>query len=95
MDEDDGTMSAWFVFTSMGLYPLIVGEPVYELFSPVFDRIELQMDEAAKVKTVIRTAGRKDMRQPLRRVTWNGASLPNFQIKHAQLAKGGELVFWY
>jgi putative alpha-1,2-mannosidase len=37
-------MSAWFIFTSMGLYPLIVGEPVYELFSPVFDRIELQMD---------------------------------------------------
>ena len=95
MDEDDGTMSAWFVFASMGMYPLIVGEPVYELFSPVFDRIEMQMDEAAKVKTVIRTAGRKDMRQPLRRVTWNGTPLPNFQIKHAQLAKGGELVFWY
>lgn len=95
MDEDDGTMSAWFVFASMGMYPLIVGEPVYELFSPVFDRIELQMDEAAKVKTVIRTVGRKDMRQTLRRVTWNGAALHNFQIKHAQLARGGELVFWY
>lgn len=95
MDEDDGTMSAWFVFASMGLYPLIVGEPVYELFSPVFDRIELQMDEHAKVKTVIRTVGRKDMRQPLKRVTWNGNSLPKFQIRHAQLAKGGELVFWY
>lgn len=95
MDEDDGTMSAWFVFASMGMYPLIVGEPVYELFSPVFDRIELQMDEAAKVKTVIRTVGRKDMRQQLRRVTWNGMPLHSFQIKHAQLVKGGELVFWY
>lgn len=95
MDEDDGTMSAWFVFAAMGMYPLIVGEPVYELFSPVFDRIELQMDEEAKVKTVIRTVGRTQMRQELRRVTWNGMLLPKFQITHSQLAKGGELVFWY
>lgn len=95
MDEDDGTMSAWFVFASMGMYPLIVGEPVYELFSPVFDRIELQMDEKSKVKTIIRTQGRKEPRQELRRVTWNGVTLRNFQITHAQLAKGGELVFWY
>lgn len=95
MDEDDGTMSAWFVFAAMGIYPLVVGEPVYELFSPVFDRIELQMDEAAKVNTIIRTVGRKEMRQPLRRVTWNGMPLSSFRISHAQLAKGGELVFWY
>jgi putative alpha-1,2-mannosidase len=88
-------MSAWFVFAAMGIYPLVVGEPVYELFSPVFDRIELQMDEAAKVNTIIRTVGRKEMRQPLRRVTWNGMPLSSFRISHAQLAKGGELVFWY
>lgn len=95
MDEDDGTMSAWFVFAAMGLYPLVVGEPVYEVFSPVFDRIELQPGRAGAEKIVIRTAGRTHLRQDLQRVTWNGQELKHFQIDHAQLSRGGELVFWY
>lgn len=92
MDEDDGAMSAWFVFTSMGLYPLIVGEAVYELFSPVFDEI---MFPYGKNKITIRTKGRSTLRQTLKRVTWNGRPLDNFQIAHNELAQGGQLVFWY
>ena len=95
MDEDDGTMSAWYCFAALGLYPTIVGEPVYDLFSPLFDEAVLKMDESGRVKTVIRTQGRRSVRQPLRRVTWNGQALPTFQISHARLAKGGQLVFWY
>lgn len=95
MDEDDGTMSAWYCFAALGLYPTIVGEPVYDLFSPLFDEAVLRMDEAGRVKTVIRTSGRRSPRQPLKRVTWNGQALPTFQISHARLAKGGQLVFWY
>ena len=38
MDEDDGAMSAWYVFASIGMYPLVVGEAVYELFPPLFDK---------------------------------------------------------
>ena len=88
-------MSAWYCFAALGLYPTIVGEPVYDLFSPLFDEAVLRMDEAGRVKTVIRTSGRRSPRQPLRRVTWNGQALPTFQISHARLAKGGQLVFWY
>ena len=95
MDEDDGTMSAWYCFAALGLYPTIVGEPVYDLFSPLFDEAVLRMDEAGRVKTVIRTSGRRSPRQPLRRVTWNGQPLPRFQLSHSQLSRGGQLVFWY
>ncbi len=95
MDEDDGTMSAWFVFASLGLYPLVVGEPQYELFSPLFDSAELRLGDGGMTKTVIRTSGRRDAKQPLRRVTWNGRRLRDFRIQHSELVKGGELVFWY
>lgn len=35
MDEDDGTMSAWYVFGAMGFYPLLVGDEYYDLTSPL------------------------------------------------------------
>ena len=40
MDEDDGTMSAWYVFGAMGFYPLLVGDEYYDLTSPLFDRVD-------------------------------------------------------
>ena len=82
-------------YVGVNFWPTIVGEPVYDLFSPLFDEAVLKMDESGRVKTVIRTQGRRSVRQPLRRVTWNGQALPTFQISHARLAKGGQLVFWY
>ena len=43
MDEDDGTMSAWYVFGAMGFYPLLVGDEYYDLTSPLFDRVLLRL----------------------------------------------------
>ena len=39
MDDDDGTMSAWYVFSFMGLYPVEVGKPIFQLSAPIFDKI--------------------------------------------------------
>ncbi|WP_374214287.1 glycoside hydrolase domain-containing protein [Bacteroides thetaiotaomicron] len=45
MDEDDGTMSAWYVFGAMGLYPLLVGDEYYDLTSPLFRQGTVAVDE--------------------------------------------------
>ena len=37
-DEDNGEMSAWYVFSSLGIYPLQVGRPSYAIGSPLFTR---------------------------------------------------------
>ena len=44
MDDDAGTMSAWFVFAAMGLYPVTVGDPVYQLSTPIFDLVVIHLD---------------------------------------------------
>ena len=93
MDEDDGAMSAWYVFSCIGLYPTIVGEATYDLFSPIFDRITIQLEENRLL--TIRTKGRTRPKQTLKKVQWNGKSLKNFQIKHEQIKHGGDLVFYY
>ena len=93
MDEDDGAMSAWYVFASIGMYPLVVGEAVYELFPPLFDKITLHLGADRQTTVVIKVEGRTSEKQQLKKVTWNGKALPTFQIPVKELKKGGELVF--
>ena len=92
MDEDDGAMSAWYVFTSLGLYPLVVGEAQYEVFSPLFDKATLRLGDK---DVVITTKGRTDKNQPLKYAIWNGRKLQNYRIAVSELKKGGELTFIY
>lgn len=95
MDEDDGAMSAWYVFASIGLYPVVVGEATYELFPPFFSRITLYPGGRQKPAVVIRVEGKADGSRPLRRITWNGRRLKEPRIAHSTLVRGGTLVFHY
>lgn len=93
MDEDDGTMSAWYVFGAMGLYPLLVGSEYYELTSPIFNRVTIRLSDNRRL--VIRTKGRKKADAPIRSIRFNGKYIRDYRISHTDLLKGGELVFAY
>ena len=67
MDEDDGTMSAWYVFGAMGFYPLLVGDEYYDLTSPLFDRVLLRLTNGNVL--TIQTEGRKKKDAPDRKST--------------------------
>lgn len=93
MDEDDGTMGAWYVFSAMGIYPLIVGEPVYDLTSPLFEHIILQL-ENGKTFT-IKTSNRKKATAPVKNILLNGKKHASWQLSHDVIMNGGKLVFQY
>ncbi|MBP5538928.1 MAG: glycoside hydrolase family 92 protein [Bacteroidales bacterium] len=93
MDDDDGTMSAWYVWASMGLYPMVVGSDVYELSSPIFDEVVISLENGKKI--IIEAKGRKSPADVIRRICWNGKEIKDYQITHNQLAEGGRLVFEY
>ncbi len=93
MDEDDGAMSAWYVFSAIGLYPTVVGEATYDLFAPLFDEICINTGNGKDI--VIKTHGRTNKEQTLKYVTWNGKKVKYFRISHNTLKQGGELVFWF
>ncbi len=93
MDEDDGAMSAWYVFASSGFYPMLVGSDVYELVSPIFDRVTLNLSNGNKF--VIKTKGRKRPDAPVKCVKLNGKKLQDMQLHHADIVKGGTLTFCY
>ena len=96
MDEDDGAMSAWYVFASIGMYPLVVGEACYELFPPLFDKVTLHLGTDNQTTVTIKKEGQgATVNGQCKRVTWNGKSLPDFRISVKELKKGGELKFIY
>jgi len=96
MDEDDGAMSAWYVFASIGMYPLVVGEAVYELFPPLFDKVTLHLGADRKTMVVIRKEGQGARgKGQMKSVSWNGKTLKNCQIPVRELMKGGELIYHF
>lgn len=93
MDEDDGTMSAWYVFGAMGFYPLLVGDEYYELTSPLFDKIRLRLSNGKKLTVEVK--GRKKKDDLIQSIRFNGKVIDDYRISHLELLKGGHLVFNY
>ena len=87
MDEDDGAMSAWYLFAQMGLYPVCVGTDRYELFTPLFKSVRLHLpggDVRISRRCAPASAGR---------VVVDGKALEGFSITHAQLTGARKIVF--
>lgn len=87
MDEDDGTMSAWYMFCQMGFYPLCTGTDKYELFTPLFSKIRFDLPTG---KVTIR---RKTNKTETARILVDGQPLEGRTISHRQLFGAREIVF--
>ena len=92
MDEDDGAMSAWYMFSQMGFYPLMVGEPYYELFGPYFDRITVRTEVG---RTVLKNVGRKFYGQPVNRVLIDGEQVEDWKLPHSAFRGHKTVSFEY
>ncbi len=82
MDEDDGTMSAWYIFSSIGLYPVVQGEENYEVFAPIYDKIRIRNGES---NITIKVKKRKSPEDIIRKVSVNGKPVEGYQIPHSAL----------
>jgi predicted alpha-1,2-mannosidase len=96
-DEDQGQMSAWFVMAAMGLFQTDGGtstEPVYEIASPLFERIEIDLgNRYGRGKTFVIEAKNSSRRNMYVSKVWlNGAELNTFNFPASELLKGGSLV---
>lgn len=89
-NDDGGTMSTWYVFSALGLYP-IAGTPDYMLGTPLFPRAEVALSSGATLHVV--APGADERRRYVRRVTFDGEVLAGPTVSHAVLARGGTLAF--
>jgi predicted alpha-1,2-mannosidase len=88
-DEDGGGMSAFVVFTSMGLYPVTPGLPYYTITSPVFTRTTIHLQNGKSFSVLAPGASRE--RKYIHGAKLNGQSLDTPFISHETIMQGGTL----
>ena len=92
-NEDTGTMSAWAIFSMIGLYPDNPGDPSYTLTTPAFDKVTLHLDPKfyPNGDITIETDRTSPSQQYIKSITIGGKKLNGFRIAHRQLMEGKTL----
>ena len=90
-NDDLGQMSAWFVFTALGFYPVAPGSNEYVIGRPFLDRATLNLPNGKRFAIV--AEGLSDTNKYVGKVTLNGKPLARGYLKHDEIVAGGELRF--
>ena len=90
-NEDLGQMSAWYVFSAMGMYPVNPISGVYEIGTPLFEKLVLNLDNG-KVFTIL-APGVSSENKYVKSVKINGETLNRSYIKHEDIMSGATLEF--
>ena len=90
-NDDAGQMSAWYVFSSIGFYPVCPGSPDYYIGTPGFDKVTLNLENGKQF--VLSAHRRKADDYLIQSSTLNGKPWNGYRISHQQILKGGELHF--
>lgn len=91
--DNAGQLSAWYVFSTIGFYPVCPGSNEYQLSSPVFQKVTLHLDKTYYPGgDLILKADGVDQSAIFKKATFNGNEINTF-IKHEDIQKGGTLLF--
>eukprot|EP00475_Leptophrys_vorax_P006509 TRINITY_DN1402_c0_g1_i1.p1 TRINITY_DN1402_c0_g1~~TRINITY_DN1402_c0_g1_i1.p1 ORF type:complete len:733 (-),score=172.04 TRINITY_DN1402_c0_g1_i1:128-2326(-) len=88
-DEDGGGMSSFVVWSMMGLYPTTPGFPTYDVVSPVFDHIQLTLENGNMFEIVAFNCSADN--KYIQSISLNGVPVDQVWIRHADVIKGGQL----
>ena len=88
-DEDNGQMSAWYLFSALGFYPVCPGHPSYVLGAPLFKRAVLRLPDGGTFE--VRAPGNGPDSPYVQSVFLNGTRLDRAWISHSEIVAGGTL----
>jgi predicted alpha-1,2-mannosidase len=90
-DEDNGEMSAWYLFSALGFYPLQMGNPTYAIGSPLFTKATVSLENGKKL--VINAPKNNSRNVYVQGLKVNGKSYDKSFLPHDLLAGGATLDF--
>ncbi len=90
-NDDCGQMSAWYLFSALGFYPVAPGSGRFELGSPIIKTATLKFENGKTL--TIEAANQSDKNVYVSSVELNGKKLDRRYITHSELMNGGKLVF--
>jgi predicted alpha-1,2-mannosidase len=90
-NEDCGQMSAWYLFSALGFYPVNPASGQYILGSPEVKSAAIRLPNGKTLR--IQANNQSEEHVYVESVRWNGKKLDTHYITHQQIMQGGELVF--
>lgn len=90
-NDDAGQMSAWYIFSSLGFYPVIPGSPYYAIGSPSVKSALIHFENGKELKIETKNQSQKNVY--VKKVILNGKEIKGHNLDHNELVKGGELIF--
>ncbi len=88
-NEDCGQMSAWYIMSAMGFYPLCPGSTQYAIGSPLFPKVTISLENGKKFTVIADSLSNKNIY--IKAATLNGNPITRSWIDHAEIMAGGEL----
>ncbi len=90
-DEDGGAMSAFYIFSALGFYPVTPGMPVYVIGTPLSEKAVVHLPNGKKF--TIRVINNSAQNKYIQSAKLNGKPLDKAWFTHDELMNGGELIF--
>jgi predicted alpha-1,2-mannosidase len=90
-NNDCGQMSAWYIMSALGFYPVCPGDNRYIIGSPLFDKATIRLENGKTFTIRAKNQGPKNVY--IRSATLNGQPFTQSYLMHETLMNGGELVF--
>jgi predicted alpha-1,2-mannosidase len=89
-NEDCGQMSAWFVLSAMGFYPVCPGQAQYAIGTPYFDKVVINQENGKQFTLEAKNLSYNSFY--VQSAQWNGLPYNRSFISHQMIRKGGSLV---
>jgi putative alpha-1,2-mannosidase len=83
-------MSAWYIFSSLGFYPVFPASGAYVIGSPLFDKATIQLPNKKSFSLKVEQNTLKNIY--IQRIMLNGKPWPNTYITHRQIMQGGTMT---
>lgn len=90
-NEDCGQMSAWYIFSSLGFYPVTPGSNTYIIGNPLFERTTINLENHKEFNIIAKNLSHNNTY--IGSVSLNGKSLNRSYIYHEEIMAGGVLEF--
>jgi predicted alpha-1,2-mannosidase len=90
-NDDAGQMSAWYIFSSLGFYPVTPGSPYYALGSPLLKKAVIHLENGKTLTIIAKNQSRENVY--VSSVSVNGKILEGNLLSHQDIINGGEIVF--
>ncbi|MDY8138395.1 GH92 family glycosyl hydrolase [Aquimarina sp. 2201CG5-10] len=90
-NEDCGQMSSWYIFSSLGFYPVNPAQGIYHISSPLFEKVEINLPSEKTFQIIAK--GFSEENKYINKITLNGKPLKRIFITHREIMNGGILEF--